>query len=128
MELFNWYIDFLDKSPYICGDIVTAKLRHDDFVVEKLSGVPHKTIMNNDEKYRNARGVRRPCNYTESGFYMKYPDDRHMVFIREPIKQIVNSETIIVKSGKTYTLMNMDSFFQKSKKMMKKYSDMGLEV
>jgi len=126
MDLFNWYVDFLDATPHLCGDVCATKLRHEQFVMEMMAGYSHQQITKNDEQYKNENKKRISSNIASSGFLIVLPNDRHMSFIREPIKKI-KSASIVTSKGE-YILINMDRFFAKSRKMVDRMKQLGITV
>lgn len=126
MDLFNWYVDFLDARPHLCGDVCKTKLRHEQFITEKMSGCSHQQIAKHDEQFKNSHKKRVASNISSTGFLTVFPNDRYMTFIREPIRKI-KTDSVVTSKGE-YMLINMDRFFAKSKKMTDRTKQLGISV
>jgi hypothetical protein len=108
-ELFNWYIDKLDETPHIAGDIVKHELRHQEYTQDMLNRVSKKEIAKKDEAFKRANSYTIASELSASGRLTVVPKDREMVFIREKIVAI-NGNYVTTKKG-IFKLMNQDSFF-----------------
>jgi hypothetical protein len=93
-DLFNWYINKTNNKFIISGDICIIKLRHDEFIKEKLSYSSVKNIQKKDRAYLN----KNPQSHK-----------RYCIFVQEFIIKYENN--ILYTKNYKFNLRNMDSFF-----------------
>lgn len=129
MDLFNWYIDWLDgpEKPFLCGDVVLVPLRQQEYEIDKYKRIGFKQITLNDKKFQQEHKECVPYKDAENGFLETTLPDRLMKFIREPFVRVENLKKQIVVAGKTrYNLKNCDAFFVNNKNFSEKCKKLGL--
>jgi hypothetical protein len=118
-ELFNWYYQLENGELYVCGDVCLVKLRHAEYIREKLQGQDALSIRKADKRAPGSRRwtvfKRFACraSHVDSDWHVEMKQPPSAAMLRERAQsRNMNAEAAQNDACYRFTLVNQDKFFQ----------------